>query len=46
MQDLPQMAQIWQLNANTLIFNDYTWRVVKWLRTKENRLSQHVQGGD
>ena len=46
MQDLPQMAQIWQLNANTLIFNDYTWMVVKWLRTKENRLSQHVQGGD
>ena len=45
-QDLPQMAQIWQLNANTLIFNDYMWMVVKWLRTKENRLSQHVQGGD
>ena len=46
MRDLPQMAQIWQLNANNLIFNDYTWMIVKWLRTKENRLSQHVQGGD
>ena len=46
MGDLPEMAQISQLDANDLIFNDYTWMVVKWLRTKENRLSQHVQGGD
>ena len=46
MRDLPQMAQIWQLDANNLIFNDYTWMVVKWLRTKENRLSPHVERGD
>ena len=46
MRDLPQMAQIWQLDANNLIFNDYTWMVVKWLRTQENRLSPHVERGD
>lgn len=46
MRDLPQMAQIWQLDANNLIFNDYTWMVVKWLRTQENRLSLHVERGD
>lgn len=46
MVDLSQMAQIRQLDANNLIFNDYTWMVVEWLQTKENRLSKHVQGGD
>ena len=46
MVDLPQMAQIRQLDAKNLIFNDYTWMVVEWLQTKENRLSKHVQGGD
>lgn len=45
MNDLTQMAQIRQLDANNLIFNDYTWMVVEWLRTKENRLSQHLYGG-
>ena len=40
------MADMFNLNANKLIFNDYTWMVVEWLRTKENRLSQHIEGGD
>ncbi len=42
---LPIMAQFWGLDANNLIYNDYTWMVVEWLRTKENRLSQHLYGG-
>ena len=46
MQDLPEMTQIWQLDANNLIYNDYIWLIVKWLRTRENRLSQHVRGGN
>ena len=46
MQDLPEMTQIWQLDANNLIYNDYIWLIVKWLRTRENRLSQRVQGGN
>ena len=46
MQDLPEMTQISQLDANNLIYNDYIWLIVKWLRTRENRLSAHVQGGD
>ena len=46
-QDLPKMASLYSLNANNLIFNDYTWMIVEWLRTKENRLSQHIEeGGD
>ena len=45
-RDLPKMAGMFNLNANKLIFNDYTWMVVEWLRTKENRLSQHIEGGD
>ena len=43
---LPIMAQFWGLDANNLIYNDYTWMIVEWLRTKENRLSQHLYGGD
>ena len=46
MQDLPEMTEIWQLDANNLIYNDYIWLIVKWLRTRENRLSQRVQGGN
>lgn len=42
---LPMMAQFWELDANNLIFNDYTWMVVEWLRTQENRISQHLFGG-
>ncbi len=40
------MAKIYNLNANKLIYNDYTGMVVAWLQTKENRLPQHIEGGD
>lgn len=42
---LPIMAQFWGLDASNLIFNDYTGMIVKWLRTKENRLSQNLYRG-
>ena len=42
MRDLPQTAQECQLTIADLIFNDYTWVLTQWLRTKASRLSQYV----
>lgn len=39
---LPIMAQFLGLDANNLIFNDYTLLVAKWIQTQENQFSQHV----
>lgn len=38
-QDLPKMAEMCNLNANKLIFNDYIGLVVDWLQTKEFTLT-------
>ena len=46
MQDLPKMAEMCHLNANKLIFNDYTGMVVDWLQTKEKKVTQHAEGED
>ena len=36
MNDLPQMAQDFQLEVNDLIFNDYVWVLGKWLVAETN----------
>ena len=40
MQDLPQMAQDFQLEVNDLIFNDYVWVLGKWLLAETTPLSE------
>lgn len=40
MQDLPQMAQDFQLEVNDLIFNDYVWVLGKWLLAETSPLSE------
>ena len=40
MEDLPQMAQDFQLEVNDLIFNDYVWVLGKWLMAETSPLSE------
>lgn len=35
-QELPQIAQAFQLEVEELIFNDYTFVLAEWLKTQEN----------
>ena len=37
MEDLPQLAQAFQLEVEELIFNDYTFILVEWLTTQASR---------
>ena len=39
-EDLPQMAQDFQLEVNDLIFNDYVWVLGKWLMAETSPLSE------
>ena len=38
-EDLPQVAQKFQLEVEELIFNDYTFIVAEWLRTRTSKKS-------
>ena len=40
MEDLPQMAQDFQLEVDDLIFNDYVWVLGKWLIAETNPFSE------
>ena len=35
-EDLPQLAQAFQLEVEELIFNDYTFMLAEWLKTQAN----------
>ena len=41
-RDLPQTARECQLTVEDLIFNDYTWVVTRWLKTKAKPLLHYV----
>ena len=42
MRNLPQTAAELRLDAEDLIFNDYTWAITAWSRNNMNRLSNPV----
>ncbi len=46
MRDLPQLAQVLQLEIEELIFNDYTSVIKKWLEIRQIAYRNMVQGGD
>ena len=46
MGDLPQLAQVLQLEVEELIFNDYTSVIKKWLEIRQVAYRNMVQGGD